>query len=193
MIKRYVLSSLALLSLAGAQAESMDGHTAQHSGMHDNNPPRVASQLTPTEPGQTAFATIQEIVVLLETDPDTDWSQVNIEALRQHLIDMDNVTLRAQVSATEITGGVRYTITSEDPVVAAGIERMVTNHWRSVVDTAAEKIEVNAIDGGVTLSLTTSTGEQLDRLKALGFIGWLTSNMHHQAHHLASAMGQNPH
>jgi len=193
MIKRYVLSGLAALALAGVQAESMDGHTAPHSGMHGNIPPPVTSQLIPTESGQTAFATIQEIVVLLETDPDTDWSQVNIEALRQHLIDMDNVTLRALVSATDITGGVRYIITSEDPVVAAGIERMVTSHWHSVADTATEQIEVATIDSGVMLSLTTTSSQQLDRLKALGFIGWLTSNMHHQAHHLALAMGQNPH
>jgi len=51
----------------------------------------------PSEPGQAAFAAIQEIVGILEADPTTDWSKVNIEALRQHLIDMDNVTLRAEV------------------------------------------------------------------------------------------------
>ncbi|MFX5914869.1 hypothetical protein ABTE45_18800, partial [Acinetobacter baumannii] len=58
-----------------------------------------ASGLMPTQPGQSAFAAILEIVALLEADPATDWSKVNIEALRQHLIDMDNVTLRADVKS----------------------------------------------------------------------------------------------
>jgi hypothetical protein len=37
---------------------------------------------------------------MLEADPKTDWSKVNISALREHLIDMDEVTMRA--SATEL-------------------------------------------------------------------------------------------
>ena len=48
-----------------------------------------------TMPGQEAFGTIQEIVRILEADPTTDWSKVNIGALREHLIDMDEVTMRA--------------------------------------------------------------------------------------------------
>ena len=48
----------------------------------------------PTEAGQGAFAAIQEIVAILEADPDTDWSKVDIDALRQHLVDMNAVTLR---------------------------------------------------------------------------------------------------
>ena len=42
----------------------------------------------PTMPGQDAFGAIQETVSLLEADPATDWSKVNIAALREHLIDM---------------------------------------------------------------------------------------------------------
>ena len=49
--------------------------------------------------GQDAFGTIQEIVRILEADPTTDWSKVNIAALREHLIDMNEVTLHA--AATE--------------------------------------------------------------------------------------------
>jgi hypothetical protein len=59
----------------------------------------------PTQPGQGAFAAIHEIVGILEADPKTDWSKVNIDALRQHLIDMNNVTL-----AAEIEGGASLTV-----------------------------------------------------------------------------------
>src|SRR5512138_3204260 len=51
----------------------------------------------PTQPGQAAFGAISEIVRLLEADSTTDWSRVNIEALRQHLIDMDDVIMHAAV------------------------------------------------------------------------------------------------
>ncbi|RTM12059.1 MAG: hypothetical protein EKK33_18550, partial [Bradyrhizobiaceae bacterium] len=62
------------------------GHASQHQTIQE-----------PTQPGQDAFAAIQEIVQILEADPHTDWSKVNIDALREHLVDMSNVTLAAQV------------------------------------------------------------------------------------------------
>jgi hypothetical protein len=51
---------------------------------------------TPTMPGEDAFGAIQEIVRILDADPNTDWSKVDLEVLRQHLIDMNEVTLRAE-------------------------------------------------------------------------------------------------
>jgi hypothetical protein len=79
------------------------------------------------QPGQGAFAAIQEIVVILEADPKTDWSKVNIEGLRQHLIDMDNVTLRADVKNEPIDGGMRFVVTGVG-AVRDSIRRMVTAH-----------------------------------------------------------------
>lgn len=80
------------------------------------------------EGGQSAFAAIQEIVAQLMADPTTDWSRVDIEALRQHLIDMDNVTLRARVGVEEIEGGARFEATSEDAAVTRSIRAMVPAH-----------------------------------------------------------------
>ena len=61
--------------------------------------------VVPTMPGQEAFGTIQEIVRILEADPATDWSKVNIAALREHLIDMDEVTMRARASERVLNNG----------------------------------------------------------------------------------------
>ena len=69
-----------------------------------------------TQPGQGAFAAIQEVVEILMADPKTDWSKVNIDALRQHLIDMNNVTLAANVKNQPIDRGVRFDVTGEGPV-----------------------------------------------------------------------------
>ncbi len=42
----------------------------------------MAARQLPKEAGQSAFAAIHEIVVMLEGDPKTDWSKVDIDALR---------------------------------------------------------------------------------------------------------------
>ena len=66
----------------------MRGGMGGHGGMHGA---QFGATDTPTMPGQDAFGAIQEIVQILQSDPKTDWSKVNIEALRQHLIDMNEV------------------------------------------------------------------------------------------------------
>ena len=53
---------------------------------------------------------------ILEADPKTDWSKVDIEALRRHLIDMNNVTLYADVRSEPVEGGMRFTVTGAGAV-----------------------------------------------------------------------------
>lgn len=66
-----------------------------------------------TMSGQDAFGAIREIVRMLDADPKTDWSKVDIEALRQHLIDMSEVTLKANATAKPIDG-LETTVTGSD-------------------------------------------------------------------------------
>jgi hypothetical protein len=47
------------------------------------------------------------VLAILDADPKTDWSNVDLEALRQHLIDMNEVTLRADAGPKQIDGGQR--------------------------------------------------------------------------------------
>ncbi|MCB1492068.1 MAG: hypothetical protein KDJ77_09775 [Rhodobiaceae bacterium] len=143
-----------------------------------------------TEGGQAAFVAIQEIVARLMADPDTDWSRVDIEALRQHLIDMDNVTLRANVAVEEIEGGARFVATSDVPRVVESIRAMVLAHVATMNGVEGWTMRSEIVDGGAAL---TVTGTDPERIRALGFIGLMTVGMHHQAHHLALATGQNPH
>lgn len=142
------------------------------------------------EGGQSAFAAIQEIVEQLMADPETDWSRVDIEAVRQHLIDMDHVTMRAQVVAREIDGGARFEATSEDPAVTASIRAMVPAHAATMNGVEGWTMRAEEMPGGAVL---TVTGNDPVRIRALGFIGVMTVGMHHQAHHLALATGLNPH
>src|SRR5262249_59069954 len=48
--------------------------------------------------GQAAFSTIGEVVAILKADSSTDWSKVDLDALREHLIDMDDVVMHASVA-----------------------------------------------------------------------------------------------
>ena len=48
-------------------------------------------------PGNDAFGAIQEAIRELGAAPKTDWSKVNLEALRQHLADMQNFTINVDV------------------------------------------------------------------------------------------------
>ncbi|WP_458878326.1 acetolactate decarboxylase [Arenibacterium sp. CAU 1754] len=146
--------------------------------------------MTIREGGQSAFAAIQEITSLLMADPETDWARVDIEKLRQHLIDMDNVTLRATVITQEVNGGARFVVTSEDPAVIASIRAMVPAHAATMNGVQGWTLRAGEVAGGASL---TVTGPDTTRIRALGFIGIMTVGMHHQAHHLALASGQNPH
>lgn len=192
----FVVAFLSVPGVALAQSA-----TAQHGGMqhgqhmtgmshegHGMNADAVPAGLMAG--GQSAFAAIQEIVAQLMSDPTTDWGRVDIEALRQHLIDMDNVTLRARVNVEEIEGGARFEATSEDAAVTSSIRAMVPAHAETMDGAEGWTMQASKIPGGAALVVT---GTDPDRIRALGFIGVLTVGMHHQAHHLALASGHNPH
>lgn len=145
-----------------------------------------------TEGGQSAFAAIVQIVEVLSADPTTDWSKVNIEALRQHLIDMDKVTLRAVVAATPTPTGARFAVTSTDPAVQASIRRMVMAHAATMNSANGWTLTASEAEGGAILEVS-GTEADVAKINGLGFIGVLTLGMHHQAHHLMIAKGLNPH
>lgn len=146
----------------------------------------------PREAGQSAFAAIQEIVAHLMADPDTDWASVDIEALRQHLVDMDNVTLRARVETQPVDGGARFVVTSDDPTVTASIRAMVPAHAATMDGVEGWHLSAEPAEGGAILT-ATGNDEAEPRIRGLGFIGLMTVGMHHPAHHLAIATGQAPH
>ncbi len=140
------------------------------------------------EPGQSAFAAIAEVVKTLNANPDTDWSSVNIDTLRQHLRDMDVVTIDSISEATDIEGGVRFTVTGR-PDVAPSITRMVLSHAVVMDGVNGWVYSAEALDNGAEISITVPESD-MEKLKALGFYGMLASGPHHQPHHWAMANGK---
>ncbi len=173
---------LLLFALPGAASAQTHEH---HAGLAHAN---VAA---PVEGGQSAFAAIQEIVAMLEADPKTDWSKVDVEALRQHLIDMDNVTLRARAKSEPVEGGLRFVVTGEGEV-RDSIRRMTLAHAATMNGVGGWTYEAVATDAGADMTVKVPAAD-LAKLNALGFIGVMARGMHHQMHHLMIARGEHPH
>ncbi len=194
LCKRPGLSALAFaacLAQSGAFAQEpapapMAGHSAMHGAMSHAQTPSPAGM--PTEVGQGAFAAIGEIVALLAADPDTDWSKVDIDALRQHLVDMNAVTLQARAARTPVDGGLRFDVTGDGPV-ADSIRRMVLAHAAMMNGVDGWSLEAASIPGGASL-IVRAPAKDAAKVEGLGFFGILALGMHHQMHHLMLARGK---
>ena len=149
---------------------------------------RGSGAAIPTMPGQEVFGTIQEIVQILEADPTTDWSKVNIAALREHLIDMDEVTMRAAAIERALDNGVEISVTGEGRTLDA-IKRMLPAHAHEL-----DAIGWNATDRGFAerrkARRDSKDPKEVTKLKALGFMGIMVQGAHHQIHHLMMAKGE---
>ncbi len=145
----------------------------------------------PKLPAQAAYGSISEIVRMLEADPATDWSKVNIEALRQHLIDMDDVVMHATVRQRNVAGGMEATVTGTGRTAGA-ISRMLANH-SMMLDKSTDYHAMTApVPGGLRFTVTArnpSDTSMVARIRGLGFAGLLTEGDHHAAHHMALARG----
>lgn len=177
---------IALLAATATFAQSTNHNMAgmDHAAM--------MGQGEPKEAGQSAFAAIQEIVALLDADPKTDWPKVDIEALRQHLIDMDSVTLRATVQVEPLIDGRKFSVSGEGPVVSS-IQRMLVGHAATMIGKDGWKFAAETTDNGGVLVVKPPGAADMAKLDGLGFIGIMTMGMHHQEHHWMIAKGGHPH
>lgn len=173
-----------------AQAPRMPAPAAPH-GHHRHG---SATGGVPGAAGQAAFAAIAEIVGMLSADPRTDWSKVDVERLRQHLIDMDEVIMRAAVKSSPAPGGLVMDVTGPGRTAQA-IQAMVVPHAKELDRLAAYAATTEPIAGGVRLTVTAKDAgdaRAVARVRGLGFAGLMTEGGHHAPHHLAMARGQAP-
>lgn len=173
------------LGLAIPASAQHAGHDASRQGAPASTP--AASGLG----GQAAFTAMAEVVKLLMADSATDWSRVDLERLRQHLIDMNEVTLRAQVTQTPVPGGLQMEVRGTGRTRDA-IRSMVRDHALMMQsETAMSAVTAESAEGViVTVTAADTHDTRLEqRIRALGFIGWLTLQDHHAEHHVALARG----
>jgi hypothetical protein len=184
-----IMIALAIGCAAGyavaTEKQNHKGHNIGDAEMHDI--PRL-----PTEPGQSAFAAIAEIVSILESDPNTDWSKVNLNALREHFIDMNALTLGANVAMSENEESIVFEAVGTGVTIRA-LQNMVPAHANELNKMANWQAMGEATEKGAVLTITPNKSTELTRIKALGFFGLMANGAHHQPHHLGMARGTMAH
>ena len=171
-----ILLMVILLNGVGLSASSAAGQDINHA----NN------KTIPLEAGQSAFTAIAEIVDMLITDPNTDWETVNIDALRKHLVDMNELTLYAVVEKTVLENVVSFKVIGKGRVLQA-IRTMVPRHATQLSKIKSWEVTTKLNENSVILSIYTNDKNQLKKIQALGFFGVMALEAHHQAHHWAMA------
>lgn len=143
------------------------------------------------EPGNEIFGTIQEVVQQLEADPTTDWSKVDLEALRQHLLDMKAFTEEVSVMSKEpIENGILIKVKPQTERAAEALKRLFQMHPAMLKQEKGWDMKTEQEDEHWTMSVTTKNASEVEKIRALGYIGLLAEGAHHQLHHWMIATGQ---
>ena len=187
-MRSVIIASTIALAIVGTSTQGR----AQNATAMDHSSHAAGSSSGAIPPGQAAYATMAAIVAMLEADSTTDWSKVNIEALRQHLIMMNEVTLGARARQTSIPGGASMEVTG-DGHVAESIRTMLRNHSEMLATEGPYRASVDDIPGGVRWVVTAANpgdARTVAKIRGLGFAGLLTLGDHHTRHHIALARGE---
>ncbi|MCK5895793.1 MAG: hypothetical protein KAG20_03245 [Cocleimonas sp.] len=158
-------------------------------------PPSSASQ-TPvlTEAGNDIFGTIQETIKKLDANTNTDWSKVDLEALRQHLIDMKHFTVDVEViSKKDTKKGMEIVIKPTTKAANKALSRAMSAHPEMLKSETGWTMKAKTEGNTFRLNVTTDTPPEVARLRGLGYIGVMALGNHHQIHHWMMASGANPH
>jgi hypothetical protein len=184
---RFLLA-LSVLTIAATVSAAQTMDHAQH-GAHQT---QTSARALPREAGQSAFAAIQEIVAMLSADPATDWSKVDIDALRNHLIDMDELTRNASAESLKTESGLTIRVTGQGRTLRA-IQTMVPAHAAELDKIAGWSVKAEIADDGATMTVAGSDPAEIRKIQALGFFGLMATGAHHQEHHWSMATGQPVH
>jgi len=167
-------------------AEEMTHHQDSLAAMHHHQ--------VLTEPGNDAFGTIQEVVRTLRENPHTDWTRVNLEALRQHLVDMDNFTKHvSEISKHNIQSGVELEVRADSEAASQSLARALSAHPRMIKDEFGWDIAVSGNGPVYRMRVTSPRPQDVEQIRGLGYIGIMALGQHHQMHHWMIATGGNPH
>lgn len=187
LLKKFICLVFLIQSSAALAA---DGHSGMNH--HAHNIDSSASQLT--EAGNDVFGTLQEVIKKLNNNPDTDWAKVDIEALRQHLLDMHDMTLNVEViSQKSIRHGLQAIIKPTTARAEVALDRVFKAHPGQLQRETGWQMSVTKNGKHYTLTTTSTKPEEAIKIRGLGYIGLMAYGNHHQPHHWGMATGNNPH
>ena len=196
MKKSFLVTTLlfSILSLE-ANAQNLQPDMPQMSAQYMMHNAMAMNMNTPLrEAGNDAFGTIQEVIRHLNSNPNTDWKKVNLEALRLHLIDMRNMTFDVDVISQEkIPFGSKVTIKATTKSSNLTLQRVFKAHPRQLKLEAGWDMKVTRNGNQYILRTTTANKKDVDKIRGLGYIGLMAYGVHHQKHHWMMANGMKPH
>jgi hypothetical protein len=190
---KIILAGTAVVAgsaIALAQTMHADHGVGMDHAAPDKDRPAGSALLT--EPGQGAFAALSEVVRVLEADPNTNWSRVDLAGLRAHLVDMDRLISDTVVTETELPNGLSASATG-DVETTATLRRMVPAHAAQLAKDNRWRVDSLEIEDGMELRVTSEDPTVIARIKGLGFFGLMASQDHHREHHLMMARGEDAH
>ena len=189
-----VLCALLLVGVSGpVQAQHNHAHPSESEAMSSDASPMSGSTVLQA-PGQAVFGAVQEALRRLEADSTTDWSQVDVARLRQHLLDMHRVAVHVTVEKkTSIENGVRLRVRPTTEAARASLDRVLDAHPHMVKQEAGWTMTVEEANGAYVLRTTTDDPEETAKIRALGYMGLLAYGQHHQRHHWHLVNGKHPH
>lgn len=167
-----------------------DKHSMAHHQQMSEQPKTVLL----TEAGNDIFATISEVIDNLNANPNTDWSKVNISALKEHLLDMRDMIINVEVvSQKEIKNGIEILIKPTNKRARAAMKRVLGAHPAQLKRETNWQMQVQKKWFRYKLTITTDKPAEVNQITALGYIGLIAYGNHHQHHHWLIATGNNPH
>jgi hypothetical protein len=149
---------------------------------------RQSARPASTEVGQDALGAIQEVVGLLLADPATDWSTISIARVRQYVVDLDLMTLFAQVEEVPIEGGLRVRLSGDQEILAAA-RRAVLRHASRMDGFRGWSVSSEDLGDAIVVELSAAEEAEVAVLRGLGFYGFLASGVHRPHQLLAVARG----
>ena len=143
----------------------------------------------PLAPGQDMFGAISEINGVIEQSG-MAWTDVDLDALWEHLRDMDALMTDAVVEKTELENGLAMAV-SGDGAAARAVENMIPAHAAFLRSVRPDwTIELEGENARYEVIVTASNATEIERIKALGFSGFMVQDDHHATHHLGIASGE---
>ncbi len=183
-----ILIMVALTFIATAYAKG------EHSMKHHIQMTTQSQTPLLTETGNDIFGTIQEVIINLNANPNTNWAKVNITALKEHLLDMRDMTINVKViSKKALKNGSEILIKPETKRSIQSIKRVLSAHPAQLKKETNWEMQVQKEGIEYRLITTTNKPIEVDKIIGLGYIGLMAYGNHHQYHHLLIASGSNPH
>jgi hypothetical protein len=190
-LRKLSLSIVATIIAIPMASAHMHHANMNHAAMMGHN--TAPTQVVLTESGTDSFATLQEVIAVLESNSNTNWEKVNIEALRLHLVEMQDMTINVDVKQQYIDNGFQAVVTPTTNRAVKSLTRVLSGHPAQMKAETGWDMQVSNNDDIFTLTVVSKKAHEVAKIRGLGYIGVMSYGNHHQPHHWAMASGENPH